>query len=427
MSRYRTSRKYVLSTSTVDADPRRILILFADYGFGHRAASLALKAALEQLYDDQVLVEMLNPIDDPAAPGFLRKEQRRYDRRVIETPQLYKLGYEIGDMAVTADLLESSMVVLLYDAVRIALKGFRPHAILCTYPFYLPTLSGIYTLSGEYIPILTVVTDFTDVNKLWFNSVAELTAVPTGIARRHALERGLDPESVLVTGIPVMPAIANEQRSKAEIRRELGWDAETFTLLAVGSKRVRNLPETLHVLNHSGLPLQLALVAGGNDSLFSSFQTTEWHHKAHIYNKVSNIPTMLHAADALLCKAGGLITSEALAAGLPLLYVDVIQGQETGNVEYILEQGAGELAIDPLVALETLFHWLDNDGALLGERAANAKRIAYPQAAFEIAQLAYMAAVRGPRPVGKSLFDRKRLTALLDKFNVSWRGEGIRE
>ena len=410
-----------MTKSTNAGDPLRILILFADYGFGHRAASLALKAALEQLYGEQVVVEMVNPIDDPAAPGFLRKEQQRYDRRVTETPQLYKLGYEIGDMAVTADLLESSMIVLLHDAVRKAIKLFRPHAILCTYPFYLPTLSGIYTLSGEYIPTLTVVTDFTDVNKLWFNSVAELTAVPTGIARQHALERGLIPDSVLITGIPVMPAIANEVRSKAEIRQELGWDADTFTLLAVGSKRVRNLPEALHVLNHSGLPLQLTLVAGGNDSLFSSFQKTEWHHTAHIYNKVSNIPTMLNAADALLCKAGGLITSEALAAGLPLLYMDVIQGQETGNVEYILEQGAGELATDPVIALETLYHWLEHGATLLRERATNARRIAHPEAAVEIAQLAYLAAERGPRPVGKPLFDRKRLTALLDRFDVPWK------
>lgn len=412
-----------MRTTTIDGNPLRILILFADYGFGHRAASLALKAALEQLYADQVQVEMLNPIEDPAAPGFLRKEQQRYDRRVTETPQLYKLGYEIGDMAVTADLLESSMVVLLYDAVRKTLKEFRPQSILCTYPFYLPTLSGIYTLSGEYTPVLTAVTDFTDVNKLWFNSVAELTAVPTGIARQHALERGLDPDTVVITGIPVMPAIAIEQRSKAEIRQELGWDPQTFTLLAVGSKRVRNLPETLHVLNHSGLPLQLALVAGGNDSLFEAFQSTKWHHKAHIYNKVSNIPAMLHAADVLLCKAGGLITSEALAAGLPLLYVDVIQGQETGNVEYILEQGAGELATEPVAALETLFHWLDNDAVLLSERAANARRIAYPQAAFDIARLAFDAAARGPRPIGKPLFDRKRLTALLDRFEVPWRSQ----
>jgi 1,2-diacylglycerol 3-beta-galactosyltransferase len=404
----------------------RILILFADYGFGHRAASLALKAALEELYGDQVDVEMVNPIDDPSAPGFLRKEQERYDRRVTETPQLYKLGYEIGDMAVTADLLESSMIVLLHEAVRKALCRFRPHTVICTYPFFLAALSGIYTITKEYIPTYTVVTDFTDVNKLWFNTVSELTMVPTDIARDLALKNGLKPGTVHITGIPVQPELAQDVRPKVEIRQELGWDLELFTLLAVGSNRVRNLPETLHVLNHSGLPLQLALVAGGNDSLFEWFQSTEWHAKVHIYNRVSNIPTMMHATDAILCKAGGLVTSEALAAGLPLLYVDVIQGQETGNVAYILEQGAGELATDPVMALEVLFHWLEKDGALLSERAENARRIAHPKAALEIARLAYESAARGPRPVDKSLFDVKRLTALLDRFNVSWRVEESR-
>jgi UDP-N-acetylglucosamine:LPS N-acetylglucosamine transferase len=400
--------------------PRRILILYADYGSGHRSASNAVQAALEQIYGDHVITAMVNPIDDRAAPKFLKREQTRYDRRVTETPQLYKLAYDIGDMSVTTNIMESAMIVLLHEAIRKAIDAYTPDAIVNTYPLFCSPLSGIYTISRQYIPTITVVTDFTNVNKLWFNSVSELTVVPTDNTRQSAIDQGLDPQTVRLCGIPVHPSIANERRSKEQIRKELGWTTGMTTALVVGSKRVKRLPEMLHALNHSALPVQLGLVAGGDERLYSTFSETDWHLAANMYNRVENIPTLMHASDLIVCKAGGLITSEALAAGLPLLYVDLIQGQETGNLEYIVQEGAGELASDPVKVLEILFHWLAGDQTLLRERAANARRIGRPRAAFDVAELAFQAAATGARPVDKKLVDFSRLTALLDRFEVPW-------
>jgi len=400
--------------------PRRILVFFADYGYGHRSASKAIVAALNQLYGDQVVAEMINPIDDKAAPKFLKREQKKYDQRVTETPQLYKLAYDIGDMSVTTNIMESAMIVLLHEAIRKAIDRFKPDTIVNTYPLFSSPLSGIYTITRQHIPTITVVTDFTNVNRMWFNPAADLTIVPTETARDIGIDQGLQPEHLLIYGIPVHPEIANEQRTKADIRRDLGWRSDLTIVLVVGSTRVRNLPETLHVLNHSGLPIQLALVAGGDEKLFQKFAETEWHAVTHVYNRVENIPAMLHACDLILCKAGGLITSEALAAGLPLLYVDLIQGQETGNVEYIIQAGAGELAANPVDALEILYHWLDGDQALLKKRAAAAQRLGKPRAAFAIAEQAFQAAAQGAHPLDKKLIDFPRLTALLDRFEVPW-------
>ena len=395
--------------------------MFADYGYGHRSASKAVLAALEQLYGDGVVAAMVNPIDDQAAPKFLRREQKKYDQRVTETPQLYKLAYDIGDLSVTSNILESAMIVLLHEAIRKAIDTFAPEAIVNTYPMFCSPLSGIFTITGQHIPMITVVTDFTNVNKLWFNTVADLTVVPTENARQSAIEQGLLPESVRLCGIPVHPRIANETRSKEEIRAHSAGRPDMTTALVVGSARVKRLPETLHVLNHSALPVQLGLVAGGDEGLFQKFSETDWHLESHVYNRVEDIPAMMHASDLIVCKAGGLVTSEALAAGLPLLYVDLIQGQETGNVEYILQEGAGELASDPVNALEILFHWLDGDQALMRERAANARRIGKPRAALEVAELAFQAAAQGAHPLDKKLIDFPRLTALLDRFEVPWR------
>jgi 1,2-diacylglycerol 3-beta-galactosyltransferase len=180
-----------------------------------------------------------------------------------------------------------------------------------------------------------------------------------------------------------------------------------ITVLAVGSTRVKNLPGILRVLNHSGLPLQLIVVAGGDDGLYRQFQSTDWHIPVHVYNFVENMPTLMHAADCIVCKAGGLIVTESLACGLPILLTDVIEGQETSNAEYVVSGGAGELIHNPLEGLEAMYHWIASGGNLLAQCSENAKRLGYPRSAYDVAELVWAAAVRGPRvSAGSSLPDR---------------------
>jgi 1,2-diacylglycerol 3-beta-galactosyltransferase len=182
---------------------------------------------------------------------------------------------------------------------------------------------------------------------------------------------------------------------------------------------VEHLMDVLTVLNHSGLPLQLVIVAGGDDELYHQLGGIEWHTMVHLYNFVRNMPTLMHAADFIVCKAGGLIVTEALACGLPLLLIDVLPGQETGNADYVLEGGAGELAQGPVAALEIVYHWLAGDRVLLRERAQSAQRLGRPQAAYEIAEQVWAAAKRGPHErADRPIAVQSKLIALLNRFGI---------
>lgn len=52
------------------------------------------------------------------------------------------------------------------------------------------------------------------------------------------------------------------------------------------------------------------IVAGADDQSYHQFQGTEWHVPAHVYDFVENMPTLMHAADCIVCKAVGLIVTE---------------------------------------------------------------------------------------------------------------------
>jgi 1,2-diacylglycerol 3-beta-galactosyltransferase len=174
-----------------------------------------------------------------------------------------------------------------------------------------------------------------------------------------------------------------------------------------------------HVLNHSGLPVQLIVATGGDDERFEELQKTEWHRPAHVYNFIKNMPTMMRAADAIVCKAGGLTVTEALACGLPLMLTDVIPGQETGNAEYVVNGGAGEMIDAPLQTLETVCHWLMNDGALLKERSANATKLGCPHAAYDIVERAWTLMQRGPiEKEAEQILLVPRLIEMFQRFGV---------
>jgi 1,2-diacylglycerol 3-beta-galactosyltransferase len=76
------------------ADSKRILVLTADAGFGHQSAANAVAAALQETYDGDGAVEIVNPLEDKHVPAFLRKSQADYDKIVRDMPELYKIGYE---------------------------------------------------------------------------------------------------------------------------------------------------------------------------------------------------------------------------------------------------------------------------------------------------------------------------------------------
>ena len=402
-------------------EPKRVLILTADFGFGHRNAANAIAAALRECYGDGCQVEIVNPLEDQRAPLILRDDQAGYDKQVSQMRDFYKLRYQFSDSPFPVAILERAFTVMLFEIIRDIVTRIRPHVALSTHTMFAAPLHAYITLRRLAMPLLNVVTDLTQVHRLWFNEGVDLCLVPTDEVYEQALTCGLAQEQIQVTGIPVNPDIARQTRPPDAIRGELGWAPGLTTALVVGSKRVKNIIQALHVLNHSGLPLQLVLVAGGDDELFSQFRAIEWHTLAHIYNYVENMPDFMRASDLIVSKPGGLIATEAMASGLPLLIIDVTPGQEIGNADYIVRHGVGELAGEPSAALEILYHWLDRDGALLAERASNASALGRPRSAYHVAELAWQAAERGrPLPTTTRRLDRiQKLRDLLGSFGIS--------
>jgi len=403
-------------------EKKKILILMADAGLGHRSASDALRDALQIQYGDACEVTINNPLDHPKTPKFLRKSQSDYDEIIKHLPDLYKAGYEISDGILPVNLIEGGLIVALYIPMHEIILEHQPDLILLTYPMYQAPLSAILALNPKFqFPIVTAITDLVTVHHVWFDPNVTRCAVPTEEVRQLALNAGLTEEQIIKTGIPVNPQIsALKQKDPQDLRRELGWDENLTPILVVGSPRMSSSKELLLALDQAEADFQLILVAGGNEKLHDQIQRTEWQHPAKIYNFVDDLPKMMRAAGMVVCKAGGLIVTESLASGLPLLLVDALPGQEIGNADYVLANGAGEFHTDPDEVRAAVTKWLADDGKLLRQRAEHAARIGKPEAAIEIVDEAWALLEKGPDPAPAThrLARALRVKDLLSRFDI---------
>lgn len=364
---------------------KRILFLFSDTGGGHRAAAEAIRDALYLRYENQVRVEMID-VFRAYTPFPFKYMPEMYPWIINYSKTSWGLSYRLTNTKESARLLSRGMYVSIEKGLK---RMFREHpadVVVCVHSILTnPSMSAL-SRAERRPPFITVVTDLVSTHMFWYDKRVDRCLVPTQPAFERGLESGLRPEQMRITGLPVHPRFAQGLKDKASARHELGWDADLPTILMVGGgEGMGPLFKTARAINDANLKCQLVIIAGRNKLLKDKLDTSEWNQPTHIYPFVTDMPTLMAGADILVTKAGPATISEACIAGLPLILNDAIPGQETGNVDYVVENGAGVFAPSVREVVDAVTDWLAEGKAGLQRRSDNARRLGRPEAVWTIA------------------------------------------
>lgn len=377
---------------------KRCLIITSDAGFGHRSAALSVAKALEVLYPGQVEILVTNPIQESNTPTVMKPIEKGYDRSVRFSPGLYRLSYEVSDSRLVSEVVEGALALMLQRIMADTIREFKPDVILNTNEMFNTPIGRVLQETGARTPSFTVVTDLADVHSLWFSPEPDRFFIANEWVKVKALESGV-PEGKLVTsGIPVSPDFSLNQVEKQALRGSLGLDPHRLTLLFVGSNRVSNLQDYLQVLESFPTPVQAVVIAGGNDELYKKLVDSHFDFPVEVRNFEKNVPQWMMASDILVAKAGGLIVSEGLAAGLPILLIDYLPGQEEGNVRFLLSHQAGAFVQNVGEFRAMIDYWLQEDASRLSQVARASAALGHPEAAMTVARVMWDAAVSQPPP-----------------------------
>lgn len=236
-------------------------------------------------------------------------------------------------------------------------------------------------------PVVGVVTDLTTVHALCWSPKVDFYAVPTDAARQHALENGIQPSRISVTGQPVMPDFAARvQAARAKRARSANARNGLAVLLMGRGDGMGHLVDTARSLAQSSLDLRLTVVCGRNEHARAEIQSLRKNLPTRVLGFCDNIPDLMGASDVLVTKAGPGTICEGFIAGLPIVLYDAVPGQETGNIDWVTDSGAGFWCPMPQQVLQQLRHWLAQPADL--QRASQLSYAqARPDTALHIAHL----------------------------------------
>jgi 1,2-diacylglycerol 3-beta-galactosyltransferase len=359
-----------------------VLIAYSDTGGGHRAAARHLQSALERV-GGRSTCRLVDPYAQSGRWPF-NALHRHYSTVVTSAPWIWGLGFRFTNSR-TITMLAQRLAWLRLRSAFLSLRAEgRPDVIVSTHPLLTAPLRRAF----PEVPIAVVVTDLVTGHRSWYEPEADLLIVPTRQALDTAKACGVSPERVVEEGLPIDPSFNARPGERGRLAEDLGWSTTRPTILIMGGgDGVGPMEEIAQAIDASGLPCDIAVVAGRNTALEARLRSRQWSGSVRVYGFVEALGTMMRAAFAVVTKAGPGSISEAFAAGCPVVLSSAIPGQEKGNVPYVLSAGAGRWAPTAKAVVDALSDWLIGpDGAGRRERASKAALAATrPMAADRIA------------------------------------------
>ena len=307
-----------------------------------------------------------------------------YARLTSRHPRLWSAIYHIS----ARRFIDPAYIVgpFLLDGFKRMVSREQPELVISALPVVNGLLAG--ALRPESGRLEVVLTDWHSIHPYWVAREVDHYTAPTDSARQDCIRFGAAPDAVDVVGIPVRREFAapgDPVSVRARRLGELGLDPERFTILAMaGAEGSPRTLTNLAQLASAGLPAQLVVVCGKNAELRCQVERLPTRMPLKALGFVDDVADLMRAADVLVTKAGGLTLAEAFCCSVPVVIHDVLPGQETGNLEYVLQHGAVEYAPHPQALVKIVGRLVSDPArrALLAERGA---RLGRPDAARRIA------------------------------------------
>ncbi len=336
-----------------------VLILSCGMGGGHNSAGLAVE---EELRRRGHSVTFLNAYD-LKGKRTANLVNSAYIRVAQRTPKLFGAIYSLGDayrkLPVKSPVYWANGKMEGY--VQQLLKEHPFDAIVTTHTFPAQTLAK---MKQDHIPLpktFFVATDYT-CTPFEEESDCDYAVIPSPDLKEEFCRCGFDSERLLALGIPVRREFSQEV-SRLEVRKKLGWEMGSFVVLlsggSIGAGDIATAVKVLHPFIQGDPTRRLIVICGNNRKLYQKLtKKYAQYPQITLLEKTDQMPDLMHGCDVFISKPGGLSSTEAAAAGVPLIHISPIPGCETHNFRFFSQRsmsiGVKNLKKELLSAVESL-------------------------------------------------------------------------
>ncbi len=371
---------------------RRLLFLIADTGGGHRAAATAVERQMAAVSPGEYEITILDPFAS-AKPRVIGGTAGLYGPITRHARWLWGGLYHSTNSRAAVAMLEKTVLRSVTSAVTAAIGAIDPDCVVSFHPLLNHVSVRAVRSRPRRIPVVTVITDLVDIHVAWECREVDAVVVPSPGGLDHCRRAGIPAARCHDFGLAVdrrFTEVPGDPASRAEIRERLGLRTESFVLLVCGgADGSGGLVRHARAIAAASLDVDLVVICGRNKRAHSALTglRSATGRPVRVLGYVNNMAEWMRASDVVVSKAGPGTIAEALCCGLPLLLVWYLPGQERGNVEWVVDIGAGryvprdEQLVDAVAELSA-----PGSGALATMRAA-VTAAARPDATRRIAGL----------------------------------------
>jgi len=358
----------------------KILILTAGFGEGHNTAARNIAAALENLRPGQSEVKIVDLYAE-ASPRLNVAMQAGYRIAINRATRVWKGIFTLLDKP---GAIERSLPLVSRMRKHLAsiIEEYQPDAMVSTYPLYSFLIAQLRkeTKTGSDAPLVTMVTDSTEINSAWYRCASDSWVVLDEPTAKRLNRSGVPMEKMQILGFPVSPSF--------EALTPLTPEAtKPWRILYMPSTKLRNA--RLRAKMMLDVPdSEVTVVTGKNKRLLSGLKKSALgsHKRCKLVGWTSEMPQLLASHHLFVGKAGGAIVQEAIAAQCPVLISHVVPGQEEGNIALVLQHQIGALANTNDLVQQQLSAAFAEDGFRWRQWKQNLQDTAKPGAATRIAE-----------------------------------------
>ncbi|WP_083844883.1 MGDG synthase family glycosyltransferase [Kurthia senegalensis] len=208
----------------------------------------------------------------------------------------------------------------------------KPEAIICTHSFPSHAAGNLKVKGLIDVPVINAYTDFF-VGGVWAKDGIDLHIVPSKTVGQFLQnEYGVEEQHILVSGIPVHPAMT----ATSEKQRKNKWEL----LIAGGNSGLGNLADIARQSTAFD-QLHVTILCGNNRPLYEEITQMNLNNVTALpyIDSRDEMNALYERADALVSKPGGVTISEAFVKHVPVFVSSVLPGQEQLNMDYLVQKG----------------------------------------------------------------------------------------
>lgn len=369
---------------------KKILVIYASAGDGHKKAAEAVYNAFSEIKDPAIKATLIDSLN--------------------YTNRFFKYCYKVGYMFLIKYLptlwgffyyiLDNRFFYILSRPFRRAVNAFNTRRLisfildekfdLAVSTHFLGT-EVICHLKNKGIlslPLVNIITDFKP-HLFWQSEGVDYYVVGAESTKEALMARGVAEDRIKTLGIPIRKRF-KRLLIREEVRKKLRLSPDKFTILVIGGGFGFGPIEKV-VLELQGLDIdsQIIVVCGHNERLLNRLNSlkSQFMKPTRVFGFCMNIDEIMSGSDIMVSKVGGMAAAEALAKALPVLSVNPIPGQEMRNATFLFDNGVG-FRIKRFAELNRVIQEFFLHPENLSQVKHHMQNLARPHAADDIAKLA---------------------------------------